>query len=151
MIKKTEGRILWVRYDAHAAFFTGLKLSMIGELAHRRLCDTYWSQGDWPTANPEGAAAIARVPLDSWPQVLKELAVVGWRVRSEQLFCPSAQVPLREARKYLKLRRSLGRVGGQTRAKNAAASSAQAKLKLSASSPQAKPAVSSSSAQGSTR
>ena len=92
-----------------------LRLSPEAELAHRRLSDFVWAQGQWPPATPRPTAALARVSLAAWPKVRRQLATVGWTARAGRLVNREVGQVLAEAQNYLRAKVVSGHSGAEAR------------------------------------
>jgi hypothetical protein len=110
-----DSDLYWVRYEPGRVLVAVMALSPGAELAHRRLCDLVWANGHWPAADAAAAPAQTRTPRRAWPNVLAELADVGWQVEEERLVNPSVAAVLDQARELHRTRSAAGRAGAQVR------------------------------------
>jgi hypothetical protein len=96
----TRHELVWVRYNPRNQLVSLAGVSLLAEVANRRLCDYIWSGSPWPAPDFAIAGALTRVPPESWDQVLAELLSVGWRTRKGLLFHPAVASVRNEARAF---------------------------------------------------
>jgi hypothetical protein len=115
MTTNTDPELFWVRYQPHRVLVALISASGPAELAHRRFCDLVWRGNPWPPADPEAAAALAKVPAQGWASVAAELENLGWRAYKGRLINPKVAQVLKEARKTMLARHVLAKAGARAR------------------------------------
>jgi hypothetical protein len=79
------GDLFWVRYEPQGMLVSTLQMRPWVELAHRRLCDYYWVQGQFPLTSGDGLAVLLRTRGRKLAALLQGLQAAGWRIRRGRL------------------------------------------------------------------
>jgi hypothetical protein len=107
--------LFFVRYEAGAALTACVGLSPAAELAHRRLLDITWANGQPPLAHAHELAGIARCTLPQWLKIRPRLLAAGWHVHHGRFCHPTGQRVLADALAFLRSARTWGKAGARKR------------------------------------
>jgi hypothetical protein len=105
----------WVRYEPRRTLVSLAAVSAAAELAHRRLADVVWAEGEWPVNEPETLARLVRQDPSALPSLWKELQGLGWKSCGTFLHHDGVALVRREAAQILIARRASGRIGADAR------------------------------------
>ena len=125
--------MFFVRYEPRRFLVAAAALSPRAELAHRRLCDLYWSTGKFALSTPASIAELGRMCQSKVPVVLAELARIGWRVRKGRLVNAEVREILAKARNVYAGHVRAGKCAHVRPESERSLSGAEAELELSTS------------------
>jgi hypothetical protein len=111
----TKAPLSWVKYEPRRMMMRCLGLSPLAELAHRRLCDYYWSTRRWAPSDALALAEIIRCAPSNAQALLKELISGGWHEQEGAFAHPDAREILDEATTFQSRAAARGRKGAKAR------------------------------------
>jgi hypothetical protein len=94
---RPKAEVTWTRHDARRTLIACMGLTGAAELAHRRLCDHFWSTRQWAPVETGCLAALVKNSRECVPGILQELATIGWRIKDDTLVNPEVKAILHEA------------------------------------------------------
>ena len=68
----------WIKYNPRVWWSKLASVAVSSELAHRRLADMVWADGEWPSSDPKVLGRLVRNKPSALPIILKDLALLGW-------------------------------------------------------------------------
>ncbi len=111
--------LYFIKYQPKLMLVDCIGLSILAELAHRRLCDWVWSQNCFPRAEPLLLAEVTRVEPAQWPATFKALQAKGWSLKRGTLYHAGVSRVLLEAQQAHAAAVSRGRKGARRRWRDA--------------------------------
>jgi hypothetical protein len=105
----------WVKYEPRRMMMCCLGLSPLAELAHRRLCDYYWSTRRWAPSDLAALAEIIRCAPGNAQALLKELVSGGWQEQAGSFVNPEVRDIMDEAAAFHARATAKARKGAKVR------------------------------------
>ena len=113
--REVSDELFFVRYEPCRMLVAAMAMSPAVELAHRRLCDYYWSTGQFPLLGANGLRELFRCRSRAIEPVLKGLQKAGWTLVRGKLTHPMPAAVLANAETAHRQAIERGRLSGLVR------------------------------------